>query len=492
MSEYVSSASASPRLPDIQVLETQFIDCGAAEQQLFTTFDVDGGAEELRAAADDRRAQKELFLSGQVRNPRLNQAPKFKTQRTERGSVSAAVDEIERTQILRRAAALPITPGDVALNELIEMRKTEHVGVEAAAELAASRNSTMPRSEAARLLKTTMRAAYGMPREETAVAVLASRYHLARQIDADKDHPLQSVARGALTVVQAPDMSAEDAAEVLGGMSQRSIVHYQQIMLRICAPAIDYAFKEVGDKTTYSVQDMLDISTRYLTARGLAEQGVSAEIVPNRTTSLASMSDMALLIGEQRSEKMRSKQQITNTLLHEGEVHLRRMARARAGGMRLAGYALARANVFEEPFAATATANLQGKGNHTGESYTAAIALSAGYDGGSERDFRDSHEALWRLNLLTSFNSDKPLADQVTSARSAAHASLVRIWRGMPTDEPGVVMPRDHAYDNRAVLKYLDIGGEVLPEDEFLALFDSRHDPTLPHHQAYIDWVKQS
>jgi len=87
---------------------------------------------------------------------------------------------------------------------------------------------------------------------------------------------------------------------------------------------------------------------------------------------------------------------------------------------------------------------------------------------------------------MKAYKEDKPLEDQIKKVKDSAYATLVRIWRGMPTDVPGCVFPKDRMYDNADVVDYLNNHGNPLPREDFLRLLEAKYNPLDPDQDEYI------
>ncbi|HSH55730.1 MAG TPA: hypothetical protein VK983_02805 [Candidatus Limnocylindrales bacterium] len=234
-------------------------------------------------------------------------------------------------------------------------------------------------------------------------------------------------------------------------MSEEVADYYRKIIKEACGHALAYAFEEIGAKDAYTVEEMRDSFDRYLDYQHFSEAGWRSEIVPNRTMCAAKQSGLVMEIGENRPASALKHEAVIESELHEGEIHVGRHVRGRMLGSGLAEFGLPGYVAFEEPFATVWASLYHGMPKPKGESYIMAIGLSAGYDG-QERDFRDSFEIMWRLGLVNSYKADQPLDDQISKQKKTAYTTLVRIWRGMPTDQPGCIFPKDRAYHNTRCL----------------------------------------
>lgn len=319
-----------------------------------------------------------------------------------------------------------------------------------------------------------------MPDRDDALTLIGRRLEKARKIVADGNHSVGPIAQELLDMIDMPEYTKTEPPV----MDPNTAAYYRQIIQSECKDAVTYAFAELGSKEVYTVKEMKQAFDRFMAYRQI--EGWSTEIVPGRTMSAAKMKGSVVEIGEDRSEKQRGYEQVLDTQLHEIEIHAGRQARGKRLGSGLVEYGLRDYVFFEEAFATVWAALYTGTPKRKGEPFVMAIALAAGYDG-LERDFRQSYEALWRLGLVNTYTAKKPLDEQVAKTQNMAWQNAVRIWRGMPTDVPGCIFPKDRAYDNTKVLDYLmpENTGRLSKED-FLRLIQAKYDPTDPRQDAYI------
>ncbi|HSH17847.1 MAG TPA: hypothetical protein VK978_00535 [Candidatus Saccharimonadales bacterium] len=449
----------------------------------YETFDVSGDAPEMREASKFRDEQKELFFEGAIRNPALNNCPNFQLERSERRAMYQQTTSLMQVQQLRRHDGQAITPEDRLLNNMLALRINELGFVETASLIAEGGLSKDERHEAAAILKSASREIYGMPEEGRAFSIIDKRLDKARAIANKPDHPAGDIARQVLDMIRLPEYAKSGEAISLDGEVAR---YYREMLQESFQEEIDAAFAEVGDKETYSVQEMAIVFQSYIDRRGFGEDGWRAEIIPNRTACATKAEDRIVEIGDKRPASSRTYDKVLDSLVHEVEIHAGRQYRGKHLGAGLAEYGLAGYTVFEEPFAATVASVCRGDAKSSGEVYSMALAIAAGYDDGVERDFRDTFESMWRLGLVNTYKDDKPLEEQVEKARKNAYGNLVRVWRGMPTDVPGCVFSKDKAYDNAEVVQYLKGEGEVLPRQDFLRLLQAKYNPLDPEQDAYI------
>jgi hypothetical protein len=336
------------------------------------------------------------------------------------------------------------------------------------------------RLQVASLLKTTAREIYGLPERGGAGHLLLGRLRKAENL-LERDDEWGEIARYALENINTTELIDKPVAEV----GQTFLEYYEGLLKEACGEALEYAFAEIGDKDEYSPEEMKHVFDRFLEARSYDTAGWQTEIVENRTMCATVPDKYLVKIGDKRPAKDRTKDRVTQSLLHEVEIHVGRIVRGQKLGTGLAGYGLPGYLEFEEPFATAIEEIYSQQRSVKGGQYVLAIAVSAGIDG-VERDFRDSFELLWRLSVINGSHEGKNPEEAAEKAKKVAYNSLLRIWRGMPTDVPGCVYPKDRVYYNEDVWRYLTHNGNPLPRADFLRLLQAKYDPREEHQDVYV------
>lgn len=451
--------------------------------QAYETFDVSGESAEMRAASLYRDQQKDAFQAGEILNPVLNNCPNLHIQRPKRRSLYLETRALMSTQSLRIAEGAILTLEDELLNDMIALRIDEIGYVEAAATVAEGGLATAEQDIMVGIIKQSGREIYGMPDKDRALALIDERLQKAHQIVTVPNHPAHSIARELIDRLQLPLYDTSKGHVIL---PDETIDYYRALLRENCQQGVEFAFEETGTKEVYSVAEVQTIFSRYMEHRGFSAKGWHAETVPNRTMCATKAETRTVEIGEKRPATQRKHTAVLTSLIHEVEIHAGRQVRGADIGHGLARYGLANYVVFEEPFAASTAAIYNAEIPASGIAASVGLALAAGYDDSSERDFRDSYEIQWRLGLVTAYKVDMPIDQQVLRARSQAYDGLVRIWRGMPTNVPGCVFPKDRAYDNVDVIGYLHNDGQPLPRPDFLRLLGAKYNPLDLRQHAYI------
>ena len=471
--------------PAAEDVTAGYLNTGAAALRVFQSFEVSGEDDVFKIAYDDRVAQQASFLSGKVRNPVLNNCPHFTLDEPVRHQQFSRLRESLLMHQLRvNDIAQPLLEDDMA-GQMIEQRLDELIFVESAAMIATQSLDVGDRRDVGEILRKTGRKLYGMPDKAQSLGDIKRLMQKSAEYSVSPDHPLAEVARELhelvaldvdVTVIEQQTLSPEDTD------------HYYQLLEAECRPALSYAFEDYPDQDSFTVEEMQAVFSKYVSFRGYDAAGMRVVIVLNRTICATKQLPYVVEIGSRRPTAQRSRKRVTQSLIHEVEVHGGRIYRGLKLGTGLAGYGLRRHEIFEEALAGTIEGIVYNKAEAKGEMQAMAIAVAAGYDNGQDRDFNDSFEALWRLQAVKSFKLDGNIDTQINDARTKAYGLLVRIWRGMPTDIAGCIYTKDQAFRNtNTVLPYLRGPTGPLPRADFLRLLQAKYDPTIADQKAYIE-----
>jgi hypothetical protein len=469
--------------PKIEDVSFGYVHSAVATTETYGTFDVSGDTPELLEASRFREEQKNQFLSDEIRNPVLNRCPKFVTNQEQRRSMFLEVSSVMYAQTLRRDQGATETVEDELLDRLVAQRINELGFVETAASISLGNLDSPTRESMAQSLKTASRDIYGLPDRNRSLSLIQARITKAQQLAESDNAELKTVRD---YILESWDTTTVFDLVDPAKLDEESIEFYEGILKEELNKAVDYAFEPYGKKDIYTPEEMEDVFNRYIEIRDLKETGWKAEVVKGRTQCASQQDTKIVEIGDKRTEKNRTYDRVLESLLHEVEKHVGSNVRGSKLGSGLAGVGLPSYTLFEEPFAAAVPELFVGTSTTNGGTpYVIGIALSVGYDG-RERDFRDGFELMWRLSLVEDYKANEDVSDQITAAREEAYMSLIRLWRGMPTDVPGCVFTKDRAYEPHDVLTYLHNDGDHLPRGDFLRLLQAKYDPRQPDQDEYI------
>jgi hypothetical protein len=468
--------------PSVEDVSVGYINHPTADFQTYSVFDVSGDVPVYTEAAQFRNQQLESLRAGSIKNPILNNCPDFQEGRESRRSMYLHVRSLYDTQQVRAVENSERTLEDDMIDANIALKINELGFIETAALLAEKSLEPVVARNIAEILRDAGQEIYGLPDRNIALTLLAKRLEDVALLASVDNEVVQSIAQYVAEHVSMPkDYKPTPFIKLDNG----TLEYYETIILNECRKDVEAAFKAVGEKTIYSPEDMRQIYNNYLELRGFTASGWQAQVIAGRTGCSTNLAEGIVEIGAERPVSSRGYAAVLKSMIHEIEVHVGRSVRGQQMGTGLAGKGLAQYTFFEEPFAGSVEDMYLHKSSQRGEPYTVAIALSAGMDG-TPRDYRDSYELLWRISFARRFKTDTPICDQINAAQKAANSTLVRIWRGMPTDIPGCIFTKDRSYENTDIISYLQKGGRVLPRADFLRLLSAKYDPRDPKQNAYI------
>ena len=209
---------------------------------------------------------------------------------------------------------------------------------------------------------------------------------------------------------------------------------------------------------------------------------------------------MAIKVGGKRAP-ITSAGLLFRRFLHEGKGHGGRAIEGLKTGLPVLGTGLytntARADylTFEEGFCTTVEEAVSDKDvawNGANLGYYINIALA--HNGSDDRAV---FETAWRYRLLMKLKDGQEVTDEmIEKEKNLTHTSLVRIFRGMPTelseeypDIAPLTFDKDLAYLNGRVLamNHITMLYEQDDRDGLMKLFKAKYDPTIPEQQAIVD-----
>ncbi|EDK72428.1 hypothetical protein TM7_0452 [candidate division TM7 genomosp. GTL1] len=145
---------------------------------------------------------------------------------------------------------------------------------------------------------------------------------------------------------------------------------------------------------------------------------------------------------------------------------------------------------FEEGFATMCEMAIDPKNQSwSPQSFEKSLGLGLAYEG---NDFRQTFETLWRARLLmTTKSGEEPTETMVTKARKNAYTSVVRIFRGTPTEMPRgnsrvLTYNKDLAY-LKGRLSVIDFHNRYPDDPQMLDLaFKAKFDPLNRRQLALV------
>ncbi|HSH55729.1 MAG TPA: hypothetical protein VK983_02800 [Candidatus Limnocylindrales bacterium] len=176
----------------------------AGPLQTYETFDVSGDMSEMREAADDREHQKQLFLTDDIRNPRLNFCPNFHKERDSRRQLYTLTQAQLNLLETDNQDKVALSNEDELLASMLQLRLKEINFLETAAVVAEGNLSEEERSDCVGILKWNARDCYGMPDRDETLTLIDKRLAKALDIVEQPEHPAHDIAQWLLEQMHMP------------------------------------------------------------------------------------------------------------------------------------------------------------------------------------------------------------------------------------------------------------------------------------------------
>jgi len=461
------------RLSDVLTSYRSFT---SAAWEPYEFFGLDEGMNDENAV---RTEQKRQFLSGAIKNPNLNY-PKLKTD--------AFIREHEIAE-----------QGIMALGSQLDELTTESDRITVAQELPAQRHLELM------LLDISGRFARKEVAEEDRQAYVELFNSVNDELYGAVDIArfaglLQPVRRQALLVLSSPEPIAvvvREAAEYVllnTGVESDTVLAEPPLVIDddtrqqvremferyFAKPLSVIPSKARGEKLTSQ-----EFAQMFRDAHALLDTGWGVATEPGKSTMDTRQSTRMTVIGDERP--LPDEAGARGIFAHEFCIHvLRRYFGDQLGDPLLAGTGLAGYVPNEEGAGRIVQQVMDGKDKVPGSNYYITLGLARGKDGDRMRDFRGVFELEWRRRLLEKYATNPMLPhDAVSKAKNAAYTTCLRIFRGTPCDEPGMVFAKDIGYYDGGQNMwpyFIEIAQLPLEEqkarlDEFLT---AKHDPLHP------------
>lgn len=390
----------------------------------------------------------------------------------------------DSTRALETLLGSERTPQADALFDALEYRQSEMFLVEMSRRM---NDETLPlheRVEAAEWFKDATESLYGKP--DVAKFGALARIFLQPGLEADfSDDP---EAQRIQAELQERIGQIDDYGYAFTDLSAEAKARFKALMLERFMPMVKHItprYEEGEDgneqEVEYAPEEMVEAIRQALDAIGATEYGWHCELVQGKNLLGVSAHQKLVEVGADREPI--SAAVLRGKVVHEVGVHALRSLNAEKAGWTAAAYGMPKYLDAEE-----ALANIAGeafwdeeKELVPGPEYRSLIAgLVYGLDNHSPRDMRDSFEIMWRMIALDRRMRGKKKAD-IGDAKKTAFGQCLRMFRGTPTDIPGLIYTKDLAYLN---------GREIInpilelceSQEDIDLLLAGKLDPSLPDH----------
>jgi hypothetical protein len=367
-----------------------------------------------------------------------------------------------------------------ALFDALEYRESEMFMVWLATKMNDESLPPAERAEAANWFKEANEALYGVPENGTFSAIARTRLQPYMQADYTHDPEARQLQEELRERVGYIEDEGKQLAETSPEGRERfaALIHekFDSILEHIQPRYEPGPNGELVEKL-FTPEEMAEAIRVALDKIGATELGWRCEIIPEKELMAVSAHQKLVEVGENRepagAAELRAK------VAHEVGVHAWRSANAEKAGWVSAAYGQQKYLDFEESFANAVGEVYWGAESAAAPQYRyLAFGLAYGLDGHEPRDMRDTYEVMWRTIAL---DSRKGGALDVAKAKNTAFIQTLRLFRGTPTDVPGLTYNKDLAYvvGDEKVRPVIDL--IETPEDLEL-FFAGKLDPTLPDH----------
>ena len=417
----------------------------------------------LAGDGEYRQEQKDKFLEGEIRNPKLDY-PLLNSAEIE-GGIKSLED------ILTFADTLP-EPQRSSVWDSAAYRMAEMYWLKSLSRVNDSYTSKQTdilgkRIKEAQSLGEEL---YGKPDEQLEEKIIGEVFSQisAKQLDANSKKMLAELTEGFSVYgngfhVEVPAINLE-SSERLRPIELDTVLKLNEIIIENFSDIlelvenyynVDILTRQEKERVFYP-EDMLNIFNMVHKLRDPNnESGVSVVLDEDATNLAWSTPIMAVVVGGRR-KPISSLQEMQGKVIHEYGFHGGRAINGSKSGLPILGTGVySDANPGEQPDYLTfeeGVASLSEKAIATEQVKWAPIdlekslAICLAYKG---YDFRQTYETLWRVRLLMLAKDGKETTEKsINTAKSNAFNSCVRIFRGTPTDLSS------SSHENRPILTF--------------------------------------
>ena len=468
----------------------------------------EAGFQSYEMLKNDASAQKASFLSGETRNPELSYPHLQSLSDMDRGIIRLheSIELVKRLESDEQKASI--------IASSLEFRMAEMEYVKLLGRLDFIVKEGRPEEEV-RELAEEVRAVgeqlYGVPDPEIRDAALAEVWSQLdeKQLSPSAQSLYDDLRDGfSWNNREIGPLSRPEAANKLPDFNHPSLTWSGEIILEDSAELEAYfnewwdtKVSEFGEEYVAHPGDIVEAfqgAFRLLDPEN--ESGVDTILDPEASALSWESPLMAVKVGGKRAP-IRSAAVLFQKFLHEGKGHGGRAINGLKSGLSVLGTGLYTNTTrpdyltFEEGFCTTieeVVSETEPKWDGTKLGHYINISLVA--DGS---DFRSTFETAWRYRLLMKLKDGQEVTDEmITKEQGITYTSLVRIFRGTPTnmsetypDIPPLTFNKDLAYLSGRVLAMNHIAELYETRDEagLMRLFTAKYDPTIPEQKEIVE-----
>lgn len=376
-----------------------------------------------------------------------------------------------------------------ALYDAIEYRNSEMFMVHMSARMNDKTLSPEERAEAAEWFKLANENLYGTPKPEVFAAIVRTRLRPSLTADFsndDESRELQSFIAGRTGEIIDIGYEFTEARAEKKALFDNLVHQKFDELLDHIVPR--YETDEEGNQVEvlYTAEEIVEVIRTMLDRMGATELGWRCELVPDKELMAVSAHKKLIEVGANRAPAGAA--ELRAKVVHEAGTHALRSVIAEKAGWLSAAYGQQGYLDFEEALANAIGAVYWGSESGAAPDYRyIAYGFAYGLDSHEPRDMRDTYELMWRTIALDRRTPDGKL--NTMDAKMTAFLQCHRIFRGTPTDIPGLTYNKDLAYvtGRELVEAVIDL---IETMEDLELLLCGKLDLTQPDHLEIAEKIK--
>ena len=376
-----------------------------------------------------------------------------------------------------------LMPGEKSLKSeslysAVEYRYSELFMMDMARIMTSKEFSKTERNEAQQWFNQVNEGLYGKPKPEVFNSLAAKNIVEKMSINPDDTSEAKNLK--------------EELSRLVGNIEKSDFIPFipdTELVARIGSlvhERFDSLVSHINPDEEYDVQKMASAINIALEKLGGSELGWRVDIAKKSSALAVSAHKKVIEVGESRPNIQGI--DLKGKIIHELGVHAGRSISANKAGWLSAAYGQEGYLDFEESLATALEDAYKGEfGNH-GVDYQLVAGFAYGYDNHEPRDFRDTYEVMWRINALGKIKDGEVSEKGLSSAKSKAFTSCLRLFRGTTGLQKGVIYLKDLAYFNGQESVW-NVLKEVHTQSDFDKLFAGKLDNSKPSQDLIANYI---
>ncbi len=425
--------------------------------------------------------QRNLFLSGEIRNPDLVY-PILE-------DLTPRLEEEEKLILDLMAESTELAfdnDRETAVYDLLRLRYLEVKMLQMTSQINSNKLSPEAKKEIADYFCMADQEVNGEMDRGYFAGLLIPLIEKAQKIQEDPD-ATQEAKDWATYLLQSTAIPEGIAAKPAIKPSKETIDTLQALIREIFSDITEC----VPDKPDDEKLSIGELASAFEKAHEARNTGWSTRIQTGQNGVESRQSDKTTVIGADR--KLPTVEEARALLIHENGVHVERRSNGdTSGDTLLEGLGLPGYLTSEEGLTTISQRAYLGKNSTPGIPYYLVIGWANGLDG-QIRDFRDVYELDWRRQAVEKYARKGEVTEvEIQKFKKKAYDDCVRIFRGTACDVPGMVYTKDKVYFEGSQRMWPLIEAIAsLPEDdgktEYNKLLSAKYDPTNPLHVRIVE-----